>query len=158
MNPNPQFSALPPIVQEYIDGIVHKMGYRKSVRQEVHQELTAHFSDALRDCTDPTLRQQRAESLLADFGDAVLLAQLIRRGKIRCRPWWRTAVVRSLQAVACLFVLLLLYIGWFSCGIPKVRIDYLQMLNDRARPQVIGGRQRLAAVREGHRPVRQAVG
>jgi len=75
MNPNPHYSALPLIVQEFIDGIVHKMGYRKSVRQEVHQELTAHFSDALRDCTDPTHRQQRAESLLADFGDAALAEQ-----------------------------------------------------------------------------------
>lgn len=136
MNPNPQFSVLPAIVQEYIDGIIRKMGYRRSVRQEVHQELTAHFADALKNCTDPTLRQQRAESLLADFGDAEMLAKLIRRGKIRCRPWWRTAVVRALQAVACLFILLILYIGWFAFGIPKVRIDYLQMLNDKARPQV----------------------
>ncbi len=136
MNPNPHYSALPLIVQEFIDGIVHKMGYRKSVRQEVHQELTAHFSDALRDCSDPTHRQQRAESLLADFGDAALLAQLIRRGKIRCRPWWRTAVVRSLQGVAALFLLLVVYIIWFSLGRPTVRIDYLQMLKDRARPQV----------------------
>lgn len=137
MNPNPQFSSLPPIVQEFIDGIIHKMGYRKSVRNEVHQELTAHFSDALRDCMDPTIRQQRAESLLADFGDAVLLAQLIRRGKIRCRPWWRTAVVRSLQGVAALFILFIFYIVWFSLGRPTVRVDYLQMLNDKARPQVV---------------------
>jgi hypothetical protein len=136
MNSNPQFSALPLIVQEYIEHIVHKMRYRRSVRQEVFDELTAHFFDALRDCTDPTLRQQRAESLLADFGDAVLLAQLIRRGKVRCRPWWRTAVVRSLQGAAALLLLFIFYIIWFSLGRPTVRIDYLQMLNDRARPQV----------------------
>jgi hypothetical protein len=136
MNPNPQFSALPPVVQEFIDGIIHKMRYRRSVRQEVFDELTAHFFDALRDCTDPTLRQQRAETLLADFGDAVLLAQLIRRGKIRCRPWWRTAVVRSLQGAAVLLALFLFYIVWFSLGRPTVRIDYLQMLNDKSRPQV----------------------
>lgn len=136
MNPNPQFSALPAIVQEFIDGIIRKMGYRRSVRQEVHQELTAHFTDALKNCTDPTLRQQRAESLLADFGDAEMLAKLIRRGKIRCRPWWRTAVVRSLQGVTAFFVLFVFYLVWFSLGRPTVRIDYLQMLNDKARPQV----------------------
>jgi hypothetical protein len=136
MKSNPQFSTLPLIVQEYIENIVHKMRYRRSVRQEVFDELTAHFSDALRDCTDPTHRQQRAESLLADFGDAVLLAQLIRRGKIRCRPWWRTAAVRSLQGAAALFVLFIFYVIWFSMGLPTVRVDYLQMLNDRARPQV----------------------
>ncbi len=136
MNPNPQFSALPAIVQEYIDGIIRKMGYRRSVRQEVHQELTAHFTDALKNCTDPTLRQQRAESLLADFGDAEMLAKLIRQGKIRCRPWWRTAVVRSLQGVAALFLIFIFYIVWFSLGRPTVRIDYLQMLNDKTRPQV----------------------
>jgi hypothetical protein len=136
MNRNPQFSALPLIVQEYIEHIIHKMRYRRSVRQEVFDELTAHFFDALRDCTDPTLRQQRAETLLADFGDATLLAALIRRGKIRCRPWWRTAVVRSLQGVAALFLIFIFYIIWFSLGRPTVRIDYLQMLNDRARPQV----------------------
>jgi hypothetical protein len=136
MKSNPQFSALPLIVQEYIEHIVHKMRYRRSVRQEVYDELTAHFFDALRDCTDPTLRQQRAETLLADFGDAALLAQLIRRGKIRCRPWWRTAVVRSLQGTAALFILFIFYIVWFTLGRPTVRVDYLQMLNDRARPQV----------------------
>ncbi len=136
MNRNPQFAALPLIVQEYIEHIIQKMRYRRPIRQEVFDELTAHFFDALRDCTDPTLRQQRAESLLADFGDAALLAQLIRRGKIRCRPWWRTAVVRSLQGVAALFVLFIFYVVWFTLGRPTVRIDYLQMLNDKARPQV----------------------
>jgi len=44
--------------------------------------------------------------------------------------------VRSLQGVAALFLLFVVYIIWFSLGLPTVRVDYLQTLNDKARPQV----------------------
>ena len=88
---------LPACAEEYIQLIVKKMRYRRKVRQEVQEELTAHFTDELKDCETDEDRQQKAKQLIAEFGDVKLLAVLLRRAKKRCRPLWRTAVVRSFQ-------------------------------------------------------------
>jgi len=89
---------LPAVVAEYIELIIRKMRYRQKVRQEVRAELAGHFADALADCKTDQERQERALRLINEFGDGRLLAKLIRRGKKRCRPLWRTMVARSFQA------------------------------------------------------------
>ena len=79
---------LPISVEEYIKLIVKKMRYRRKVRQDVLEELTAHFEDELKDCKTDEDRQQKAKELIAGFGDVKLLAVLLRRAKKRCRSLW----------------------------------------------------------------------
>ncbi len=47
---NNDTSELPQLVVEYINSVIKAMRYRKKVRAEVRQELTAHFTDAMGDC------------------------------------------------------------------------------------------------------------
>jgi len=127
---------LPEIVRAYIDSVIRKMRYRRKVRREVRQELIDHFTDALSDCKSEQERQERAERLIADFGDAKLLAVLIRRGKKRCRPAWAKALIRTGQAMLGLILLFCLYTAWFLTGRPTVRVDYVAQLNRMVRPAV----------------------
>jgi hypothetical protein len=131
---NEYADKLPKVVTEYIDAVVRKVKYRKKVRAEVRRELEAHFADALHGCESEEERQKRAQALIAGFGDVKVLAKLIRRGKKRCRPLWRTLVVRAFQLVGVLFLLLVLYIGWFFSGKPIITTNYLEVLNTRVRP------------------------
>lgn len=120
---------LPPEVAEYVELIIRKMRYRRKVRQEVRAELMGHFADALKDCRTDEERQAKAQELVDEFGDAKLLATLIRRGKKRCRPLWRTMVARSFQALGLAALLLIVYVVWFFSGKPNPTIDYVAQMN-----------------------------
>jgi hypothetical protein len=121
---------LPACAQEYIKQVLKKMRYRRKVRQDVQEELTAHFEDELQDCKTDEDKQQKAKQLIAEFGNVKLLAVLLRRAKKRCRPLWRTAIVRSFQV----FGIIVLYC--FICfipllvGRPTISTNYVDWLND----------------------------
>jgi hypothetical protein len=125
---------LPVMVLEHIDEIIKAMGYRRKIRQEVRDELLAHFTDALADCESDGERNETAQNLIAEFGDAKLLGKLMRRGKKRCRPLWRRMVARTIQAVGAMVLLLALYLGWFFSGKPVITTNYLDVLNRQVRP------------------------
>ena len=127
---------LPPCVLEFIQRVVREMGYHKKARREVQAELAAHFEDELGNCTKAQEREQRAQRLIEEFGDAKLLAVLCRRGKKRCRPLWAKAMVRSLHVIGVLVVALSLYTLWFVNGKPSVTVDYLALLNQMSRPEI----------------------
>ncbi|MCE5185865.1 MAG: hypothetical protein LLF76_07040 [Planctomycetaceae bacterium] len=127
-------TMLPPIVQQYIEAVIRRMGYRRSVQDDVREELTAHFVDALHGCGDEKERQKRAQELIAGFSDVKLLGTLIRRGKKRCRPWWRTMVARVFQTLGVLVLLFILYIAWFFSGKPIITTNYLEVMNNEVRP------------------------
>jgi type II secretory pathway pseudopilin PulG len=127
-------NSLPQIVLDYIEQVIRNVKYRRKIRQEVKAELLAHFEDALRGVMDDADKQKKAEELIRDFGDAKLLATLIRRGKKRCRPMWQKALIHCFQAVCILCLLLILYIGWFFTGKPLVTTDYVAQLNQLVRP------------------------
>ncbi len=127
---------LPSCATEFIRQVIREMGYRKKARQEVEAELMAHFEDELRSCTEALEKEQKAQRLIEEFGDAKLLAVLCRRGKKRCRPPWAKAMVRCLQAAGVLVVVLSLYTLWFVNGKPSVTVDYLALLNQMSRPDV----------------------
>ncbi|MHC4488433.1 MAG: DUF1700 domain-containing protein [Planctomycetota bacterium] len=131
------FGLLPACAKEYIKQVLKKMRYRKKVRQDVQAELEAHFEDELKDCKTDEEKKQKAQQLIADFGDVKLLAVLLRRAKKRCRPLWRTIVARTLQTVGVSFLFLILYAVWFSTGRPTISIDYLALLNQMNRPEVL---------------------
>ncbi|MHC5059851.1 MAG: hypothetical protein ACYTFK_02035 [Planctomycetota bacterium] len=125
---------LPAVASEYIEAIIRKMRYRRKVRQEVRKELAGHFGDALADCQTDEEKQAKAQELINEFGDAKLLATLIRRGKKRCRPLWRTIVARSFQAIGLAILLVIVYLVWFFSGKPNPTIDYVAQMNSAARP------------------------
>jgi len=127
---------LPDSVVDLIGRIISKMRYRKKVRQEVRAELIAHFEDELRDCTTDREKEQKARQAIADFGDIKLLAILLRRAKKRCRPRWKTALVRTFQALALLLLCFILYAVWFSTGKPTISVDYTALLNRMNLPEL----------------------
>jgi hypothetical protein len=127
-------SHLPASIVEFVRLVVNKMRYRKKVRFEVAKELTAHFEDELHDCRSDAEKQQKAQQLIAGFGDVQMLGVLLRRAKKRCRPLWRTIVARSFQTVGVLVLCLILYMVWFLSGKPVITTDYIAELNHFVRP------------------------
>ncbi|MBC8470611.1 MAG: hypothetical protein H8D56_14160 [Planctomycetes bacterium] len=127
---------LPVSTAELIRLVIKKMRYHKEVRTEVMAELAAHFEDELKDCVTDEAKEQKAKELIAEFGDAKLLAVLLRRAKKRCRPLWRTMVARTFQAVGALILCIIVYAVWFSTGKPTISVDYLALLNQLSRPEV----------------------
>jgi len=124
---------LPTSAAEFIKLVIKKMRYRKKVRRDVQVELEAHFEDELKDCAPDEEREQKARQLIEEFGDVKLLAVLLRRAKKRCRPLWRKAVVRSLQAVGIVILYILICSAPLFVGRPKVSVNYTDWLNDRGR-------------------------
>jgi hypothetical protein len=122
-----EWDGLPKAAVDYIEAVIKHIKYRKKIRQDVRRELIAHFTDALADCQNDQERQKSAEDLIAGFGDVKVLGKLIRRGKKRCRPFWRTMVVRAFQGVGILFLLLVLYVAWFFSGKPIITTNYLEV-------------------------------
>ena len=125
---------LPACAEQFITEVVRQIRYRKRVREEVRQELAAHFEDELRDCAEGSEREQRAQRLMEEFGDAKLLAVLCRRAKKRCRPLWVRAWARMMQAVGVFLLVFIPYTIWFISGKPNPTIDYLPRLNALHRP------------------------
>ena len=125
---------LPACAAEFIKLVIKKMRYRKKIRRDVQAELASHFEDKLKDCAADKQREQTAQQLIADFGDVKLLAVLLRRAKKRCRPPWKKAIVRSLQAVGVIIVVCCMYTVWFVTGKPAISVDYLALFNEMSRP------------------------
>ncbi len=90
---------LPSCAVEFIKQVLKKMRYRRKVRQDVQEELTAHFEDELKDCETDKGKEQKAKQLIVKFGDVKLLAVLLRRAKKRCRPLWGTVIARTFQTI-----------------------------------------------------------
>jgi len=125
---------LPAYAAEFLRLVIRKMRYRSSVQKDVQAELAAHFEDELKDCASDQEKEQKAEQLIAEFGDVKLLAVLLRRAKKRCRPLWRTVVARTFQAVGIIIVCFILYVVWFFSGKPVVTVNYVAELNKIVRP------------------------
>lgn len=126
-------TGLPEEAQTFIRNVVQKMGYRKKVRAEVRAELVAHFEDELRECQDATERKRKARELVEEFGDAALLGALCRRAKKRCRPLWRKAVVRVLQAVGIIVLYVVLCSARLFVGTPSIKVDYLTWFSEQVQ-------------------------
>ena len=127
---------LPACGVEFLTQLTKKMRYRHKVREEVQAELAAHFEDDLKDCLTEGQREQKAEKLIADFGNPKTLAILMRRAKKRCRPFWRTALVRTFQTACALILCFVFYVIWFATGEPTISMDYVAMLNRMSKPEV----------------------
>ena len=125
---------IPPGAADFIKIVIKNMRYRKAVRKEVMTELAAHFEDELKDCKTEQEKAEKAKQLIGEFGDPKLLGVLLRRAKKRCRPLWRTMVVRAFQTIGLLIVFLFVYIAWFLTGKPVINVDYVAEFNRIVRP------------------------
>ena len=132
------FNKLPVAASEFIQLVIKKMRYRREVRQDVQAELTAHFEDELKDCETDSEREQKARQLIGEFGDARLLAVLLRRAKKRCRPLWKTAVARTFQTAGIITLCFFVYVVWFMSGKPVITTDYVAELNRIVQPSSDG--------------------
>jgi hypothetical protein len=123
-------SELPECASEYIELVISRMRCSSKTRREVRRELTAHFADATGTCSEG---DESVEELIRGFGDAEMLAKLIKRGKKRCRPLW----LRSLIVFGQVFgVLLLVTIGrvvYLAVGTCTPAVDYVKWMNDAVR-------------------------
>ena len=116
-------------------------------------ELVAHFADGLEAGT-------AEQELLSDFGEVRSTAKLMRRAKLRGRPWPLRAMRRMGQALGVLAIVYVVAALYYAVGRPKVSVDYLARMNaeveavpeeDRAWPVY---REALLAIdREGMRKV-----
>jgi len=129
-NSNDEFHNLPCCATEFINLVIRKMRYRKKVRADVRAELAAHFEDALKDCQTDEEKEQLAQKLIADFGDAKMLAKLLRRGKKRCRSIWQKILVRSSQIAGLLVLYVLIRIGYLATGTATISVNYIDWLNE----------------------------
>lgn len=127
---------IPGCAAEFIELVIKKMRYRKKVRADVQDELSAHFEDELRNCATDKEKEQKAKQIIEQFGDVKLLAVLLRRAKKRCRPLWRTIAARTFQTVGMLILCLIVYLAWFLTGKPVITTDYVAELNRIVRPAV----------------------
>ncbi len=125
------FANLPVSAAGYIRLVIRKMGYRRKVRQDVQAELIAHFEDELSSCQSDKEKEEKAQKVIAEFGDAKLIAILARRAKKRCRPMWRTAVVRCFQFV---LVVIAIYATWYLTGSPSQSSKYTDLFNSIIKP------------------------
>lgn len=128
-----EFDKLPACALDFITLVIKKMRYRKKVRRDVQAELTAHFEDEFKDCKTDEQREQKAQQLIAGFGDVKLLAILLRRAKKRCRSLWRKILVRSFQAVGVVILYILICSAPLFIGRPNVSVNYADWLNERGR-------------------------
>jgi len=125
---------LPRCAGEYIKLVIKKMRYREQVRADVLAELASDFEEELKEYTGDEQKQQIARQLIDEFGDVKLLAALLRRGKKRCRPLWRTVVARTFQVIGVLILCFIFYIVWFLTGKPVITTNYVAEFNKIVRP------------------------
>ena len=129
-NDNGGIEQLPQVAADYIELVLRKMKYSRKVRAEVRTELVDHFLQAVKDCDNEDDKVECAKELITDFGDAVILGKLMRRGKKRCRPLWKKIVSGSLAVVGVVLLICLLRIGHLAVGSPSISVDYVAWLNN----------------------------
>lgn len=119
-------SDLPSPLRETVHEVVAATRLWAGERQDVADELIAHFSDGINAGAD-------AETLRGTFGDPRVAARLIRRAKKRNRPlWWRTAHRTGQAAAMLVSVMLVFYIVIavrFFTASPSPTTDYVAIMN-----------------------------
>lgn len=131
--PTPQLSlvhTLPLELSQLIETVVSRTRLWKSERIDVARELLNHCEDGLAAGVSP-------EKILADFGDPRNAARLIRRSKIRQRPW--TWHLRHRLLVGCGLLLLLSFLvySWlilrFLTAVPTIKRDFIGEIDQRTQ-------------------------
>ncbi len=106
---------LPDVATQYIERVVTQMKCRRGLREEVRRELTAHIEDALAHYSGDATRDAEARAIVAGLGNDAVLAELMRRGKLRNERGALTGLVAMLSFGV--LILLIMVLGspleWF---------------------------------------------
>ncbi len=119
-------AGLPMPLAELILQVVRKARLWREERLDVSRELVAHFSDGL-------AAGQSPEQLVADFGDPASAARLIRKAKLRARPYWWQAWWGAMRL--CLAALTVGVVGYmvlsarFYLGSGRLTHNYMAEVN-----------------------------
>jgi hypothetical protein len=117
---------LPADVALMVHGIARSTRLWSSEKLDVARELAAHFRDGLDTGVSP-------EDLTRQFGEPRVIAKLIRRSRLRCRPLWWQAWRYMLLGLGVLF---LCYVGLavrFYFLKPTISRNYIKEFNDQTR-------------------------
>ncbi len=122
--------SLPAPVSQLIDDVVRRTRLWRRERIDVARELIAHFEDGVQG-------GRASEELLVTFGEARAVARLIRRAKLRQRPWAWRASRRMLQAMS--VFLAMIVVGWswllirFVIAEPTLKRDFVREWDQRSQ-------------------------
>jgi hypothetical protein len=92
-------AGLPPELSDLTARVVRRTRLWPTEQTDVARELVGHFRDGLDAGATPG-------DLARSFGDARASARLIRRAKVRLRPWWYQGYRRAGQALGGLAIVL----------------------------------------------------
>lgn len=122
--------TLPPELAKLIERVVRQTRLWKSERIEIARELLNHCEEGLEAGVS-------SEAILSEFGDASNAARLIRRAKIRQRPWIWHVQHRCLQGIGILSATALVAYCWFAIrfltATPTIKRDYIGEIDLRAQ-------------------------
>ena len=122
--------SLPRSISQLIDDIVQRTRLWRRERIDVARELISHFEEGL-------LAGRSDAELAATFGEPRAVARLIRRAKLRQRPWaWRTSQ-RMLQAVGVFAAIIVVCWSWllirFLLATPTIKHDFVGEWDQRSQ-------------------------
>ncbi|MDG2012191.1 MAG: hypothetical protein P8J33_01710, partial [Pirellulaceae bacterium] len=115
-------SDLPSDVKSKVMAVIGNCRLSRSEKASVTYELLSHFEDGI-------AAGQKAESLLAAFGDPKVIAPLIQQSKRRSRPMWKKALYVSGYTVTGLATFYACVCIWFHWGKPSPSVDYVTQIN-----------------------------
>lgn len=114
--------ALPKPISQLIDDVVRRTWLWRRERRDVARELIAHFEDGL-------VAGQSESELVTNFGEPRSVARLIRRAKLRQRPWVWRASQRMLQAFGVFVAIVVVCWSWllvrFLWAEPTIQHDFV---------------------------------
>lgn len=121
---------LPLSLKTTVNEVVARTRLLPRERQSVARELCDHFTDGLAAGRTP-------EQLAAEFGDPVTAARLIRRAKVRCRPWagylwhrlWLSLLCVGVSVVVVWTVMAIRYLN----ATPNVTYDLIANYDEQSR-------------------------
>ncbi len=122
--------SLPRPISQLIDDVVQRTRLWRRERIDLACELIAHFEDGVQAGRSDT-------ELVVTFGEPRAVARLIRRAKLRQRPWAWRASRRMLQAAGVCLAILVVCWSWllirFVLAEPTIKRDYVGEWDQRTQ-------------------------
>ena len=150
--------GLPESIHQTINDVIRQTRLWTHEKSDVAGELSAHFQDGLES-------GQSTEELMQSFGPVKTAARLIRRSRLRCRPWpwqvWRRSWQCAVGVATSIFVCWMALIVPFRSAMPNITFDRVAELDaiaseipvdDRAWPLYRQGLMKLGPTRRDALP------
>ncbi len=124
-------APLPGALSELTDRVVRKTRLWASERRDLHAELESHFREGLIELAQEGHGFEDSVDILRDgFGDPILAARLIRRGKKRGRPMFWKVLMSALSVSIIALAAGGGYAAYLALGAPTPSVDYVAKINE----------------------------